>query len=113
MEVVPIPSTITRRSWSMSLIQPPVGLELVDDEFGDDTHKVLDEEVLQNLTRAPEDIEMIALLTMIVDRSQGRLDSRYRAFADAQALYENPELKKLLTDAWAQKSFATIRKLSA
>jgi hypothetical protein len=56
----------------------------------------------------------IFLLSTIVSRSDGRLDSKYKDNYNAKAMIEQlPKLREMLRKAWEDTSFKDIRNLSA
>lgn len=86
-------------------------METVPDDLNDDTHKAMDEKILDNMGDDP--YVAFCLLTLIVDASNGRLDQQYATPVKANALVKaNPKLKETLDNAWECKSFRTVRNLS-
>jgi hypothetical protein len=91
--------------------QLTITMETVPDDLNDDTHKAMDEKILDNMGDDPYASHI--LLIYIVDASNGRLDQQYANLVKAKALVKaNPKLKETLDNAWECKSFRTVRNLS-
>lgn len=96
-----------------------IPLESLPNILDDDTHKYLDEKVLNHFTPLFEsfttlkELEAILLLMGIISESQNRLNPDYETILPAKALLENhPELVDKLRGAWRERSFKEIRNLS-
>jgi hypothetical protein len=89
-------------------------LERVADDIDGAAHARMDELVLAII--AIEEISsppLTYLLMLIVQNSEGKLDSIYSNISQAKALLEeHPTLKDALKEAWNQRSFKEIRNLS-
>lgn len=89
-------------------------LESVPDDLDDDTHKALDQEVLDEAFDEPLTVnDAVVLLGGIVYFSWGRLNPNYENTLQAKALLQEcPELVDKLRVAWTSRSFKEIRNLS-
>jgi hypothetical protein len=88
-----------------------ITMETVPNDLDDDTHKAMDDEILDTMGDDP--YVASSLLTFIVNASSGRLDHKYVNPVNTKALIKaNPKLKEMLDIAWKSKSFRTVRNLS-
>jgi hypothetical protein len=86
------------------------------DKFDDATHARLNDEVLSNLEDVLSNLEdvhaAITVLIAIVQTAGNVLDQKYGILMEAKALLkENPDLLKMLKEAWKSRSFNEIRNL--
>jgi hypothetical protein len=85
-------------------------METGPNDLDDDTHKAMDEEILDTMGDDPYNPSH--LLTLIVNASSERLDQQYVNPFKAKALIKaNPKLKEMLDVAWESKSFKIVRNL--
>ncbi|KIL67470.1 hypothetical protein M378DRAFT_9260 [Amanita muscaria Koide BX008] len=86
--------------------------EYVEDVFGDETHRLMDDQVLETC-KPPETVQTAAsLLMIIVDSSNGKLESKYTNLSECKTLLAKHDgLADELKRAWSHQSFKNIRKM--